>query len=187
MKKRSLIVVLAILCIATSCFVSSTFAKFTTEASGTDKATVATWEFKQGDTAITNSIDFDLFAASAIADTKDAGEADDANVANGDSVAIVAPGTKGSVSFAVTNASQVTADYTITVVLNVVEGENKTACDFIVLTGGNTKSGTLGYAGQANASATITFDWTFAFEGDHNALAGKTVEATATITFTQAD
>ena len=192
MKKRSLIVILAVLCIATSCFVSSTFAKYTNTATGTDTATVAKWDIKQGDlstgTTFTDTITFDLFAVSAIADTKDASEADDENVKNGTgTTAIIAPGTKGSFDLVISNNSEVTAEWTLGV----------------ALTGDAASQIVLSYAQDGSAitdlnkvqiamgtTTTITVSWVWAFEDTtepDNALSGSTVTATATLTVDQVD
>ena len=191
MKKRSLIVILAVLCIATSCFVSSTFAKYTSTATGTDTATVAKWDIKQGDlstgTTFTDAITFDLFAVSTIADTKDTSEADDENVKNGTDTAIIAPGTKGSFDLVISNNSEVTAEWTLGV----------------ALTGNAASQIVLSYAqdGAAitdlekvqiamGATTTITVSWVWAFEDatePDNALSGSTVTATATLTVEQVD
>ena len=119
MKKRSIIAVLCILVLATSCFVGSTFAKYTSTVEGSSTATVATWKFTDANAAdvtsnivvpnaATGEVVFDLFDVSAIVDTVDGN--DDADVADG----VIAPGTRGHFSFNVKNESQVNATYAIT-------------------------------------------------------------------------
>ena len=100
MKKRSLIVVLAILCIATSCFVSSTFAKFTTTVNGSAVATVAEWTWSG--TATTDNFEIDL--ADTIKDSD--GTSAETDVAAG----VIAPGTSGTFQLTVKNESQVNGE-----------------------------------------------------------------------------
>ena len=114
MKKTRLVGLLLVFVLVTSCFAGGTFAKYASSATGTDDAVVAKWSITGNDKDIaqSNTFTFDLFKASAIADTKDGGETDDENVDNGsDDIAIIAPGTKGSFTFTVTNNSEVTAQY----------------------------------------------------------------------------
>ena len=113
MKKTRLVGLLLVFVLVTSCFAGGTFAKYASSATGTDDAVVAKWSITGNDEDIAQSdtFTFDLFDKSAIADTKDGGEADDENVDNGSTYAIIAPGTKGSFTFTVTNNSEVTAQY----------------------------------------------------------------------------
>lgn len=83
--------VLLILCLATTCAISSTFAKYTTEGSATDTARVAKW-------GVTASVTGDVFAETYAKN-------DSAFTANANSVVssetgenVVAPGTSGNLS-----------------------------------------------------------------------------------------
>ena len=86
MKKNVMMRVASALLVAvlmTTCAISGTFAKYTTEASGNDSARVAKWGFG------TATIDFENLFNKQYTD-----------VANGtDEMAIIAPGTSGEVSF----------------------------------------------------------------------------------------
>lgn len=101
---------LVLMCtIVTSCFVGSTFAKYTSKASGSDSVTVAKWEFKVNGSDIAilgddDTIDFDLF--STIYDTNGTDVEDDTN-------AKLAPGTSGAFDMSVQNTSDVTVEYSI--------------------------------------------------------------------------
>ncbi len=91
--------------VLTSFSVSGTYAKYTSEATATDKATVAKWDFKVGGTTLTKeqkTFAFDVF-----------------NTVNEDSLIelhkgkgekIIAPGSKGTATIALKNDSQVKAN-----------------------------------------------------------------------------
>lgn len=91
--------------------VASTYAKYTSTASGTDTATVAQWDIKAGpegsEVSITGSdatVAFNLF--DTILDEDGTTEND---VASGK----IAPGTSGAFELSIKNDSQVNAEYTI--------------------------------------------------------------------------
>ena len=183
MKKRSLIVILAVLCIATSCFVSSTFAKYTSSAEIKATATAASWEITANSAALSDSVSFDLFATSAIVDTLDGNT--DAHVANGK----IAPGTKGTFDLVLANNSDVTAQYKMTVALSGAVAPQivlSYAVDDVA-----TEADDLGEFVEiaAGDSVTITVNWVWAFDADDtdNEFAGQTVIATANIVVEQVD
>lgn len=99
--------------------VASTYAKYTSTATGSDVAKVAKWSFKVGGQDITKSteIEFNLF------DTITNGDADEnkeATVEAGVKKAVegedplIAPGTGGAFEMEVENASEVAAEYKVT-------------------------------------------------------------------------
>lgn len=113
MKKNKMMRIASVLLIAvlmTTCAISGTFAKYVTEASGSDTATVAKWSFKVNNGEIAsaepNTIAFDLFTT--INDTGNT--ADETDVSDDK----IAPGTAGSFALTVQNTAEVTAKYTIT-------------------------------------------------------------------------
>lgn len=103
--------------LVTACFASSTFAKYTSQATGTDTARVAKWEIVQGtgdkEVAITGSnpvVKVDLFKT--VLDTKN--DATETDVKSSTSTAIIAPGTKGEFAIdEIYNKSEVTANIVI--------------------------------------------------------------------------
>lgn len=101
---------LVLMCtIVTSCFVSSTFAKYTSSIDATGTATVAKWDLSVNGTDVIGTETkptFDLFAT--INDTK--GGADETDVADKK----IAPGTQGSFNFKIKNTSEVSMSYTVT-------------------------------------------------------------------------
>lgn len=112
--------------------ISGTFAKYVSEKTGSDTATVASWKILlDGDdiTVDNTQISFDLFKAkeiydlgklastSQIKDTDFAPANKEEDVTEGTDNAIIAPGTFGKVDLKVENKSQVTAKYTVTVKL----------------------------------------------------------------------
>ena len=200
MKKRSLIVVLAVLCLATSCFVGSTFAKYTASANGTDTVAVAKWEFKQGSTAFTDSISFDLFQASTIVDTVDGNV--DAEVLTDR----VAPGTKGTFTTTIQNTSEVDAQYKLTFTptnspANIVytftivndKGTTETDDDVTVVTNGTLPADFTRI--DMNETITVTANWEWAFSSttdenydtNDNSAAGKSFTVKLDIALEQVD
>lgn len=98
---------LLVLTLMTSCFVGSTFAKYTSTATGSDTARVAKWSIEVNDIQIavdsSPTVTFDLFETTI-----------DSNVKEGTSTeAIIAPGTSGQFALIVENLSEVNAQYTI--------------------------------------------------------------------------
>ena len=104
-------VLMLALSLLTCCFVGSTFAKYTSSASGSSTATVAKWSINVEGTEIAvtgapKTVAFDLFTT--INDTKAPG-GDETDVADN----LIAPGTTGSFELNIANNSEVTAEYDI--------------------------------------------------------------------------
>ncbi len=100
----------------TTCAISGTFAKYTSEFSGSDAARVAKF------TVDSTADEFAIFDVSKIYDTKDdtnyTVKADDADVKNGTTDGIIAPGTWGEFTFNVSDSSEVTVNYAIDYTVN---------------------------------------------------------------------
>ena len=198
---------LLVLCLITCTFAASTFAKYTSIKSVQDGATIAKWSVLVGNAQnpttdmATTDLAFDLFTVSTVGDTDDADndEADDAEVKNGTTDPIIAPGTQGSFKIYVDNASDV--DVTVGLVVNAKIGQT----DFSKLTfviknanGDNITNNptiTLDYNDDNGTTdeSFFTVEWSWAFEGnDDNAYgtaneAGRAVTVTAALTATQVD
>lgn len=193
---------LVLMCtIVTSCFVSSTFAKYTSSASGSDTVTVAKWAFKVGDDDITktNTVSFDLF--STITEVGGGAETDVNKDSDGN--LMLAPGTQGGFSFTLENTSDVTAEYAIT--FNVEGGDDipfeySTDGTNWVTTLANVSTTKVAIGGTATPKVywRWPYDKTQALSGYTGTDAGDTaigiaaqtaatVEVTATITATQVD
>lgn len=123
MKKFRIVAILLVMCLASSCFVGSTFAKYSSTASGSDKAVVAKWSIGVGNTDIAKQpdISFNLFGTKVgglgqndLGETTDDLDVRDVRDVNGSDVKIIAPGTSGSFTLVVSNLSDVNATYTIT-------------------------------------------------------------------------
>ena len=96
MRKNRMMRLASILMIAvlmTTCTISGTFAKYVTEATGTDSARVAKWGFDAATTTASMQID-DLF------DDVYTDEDADYDVDSADDTDVIAPGTWGSATFA---------------------------------------------------------------------------------------
>ena len=111
-KNRILIagVITAFVALITLSLVSGTWAKYTSQVQGYDSARVAKWSFDGADLQA-KTIAFDLFQTSY-------GEA----VKSKDGKKVVAPGTEGSVKFALTNTGEVAAEAKI--VLTITNANN---------------------------------------------------------------
>lgn len=104
-------VLMLALTLLTCCFVGSTFAKYTSEATGTAAATVAKWDITvngeditvAGDTAFT----FDIL--DTVANSDATATTDDGHVVD----ELLAPGTYGTFALVVNNDSEVYAEYDI--------------------------------------------------------------------------
>ena len=116
--------ILLVLTLMTSCFVGSTFAKYTGSMTTQDTARVAKFEVYAFGTLIDTQADtvtIDLFKESEVYDTK--GDADytvaanDADIVDGTDY-IIAPGSWGKFTFNVKNKSEVNVTYAIDYTVN---------------------------------------------------------------------
>ncbi len=158
-KNRSMRLAVLVLALAliTCCFVGSTFAKYTSTASGSDTVSVAKWAVKAGasgaEASITGDdpeVTFDLFAT--INDTDDNTETD--VVAEK-----IAPGTKGSFTLSVVNESEVTVDYVMT--FDFSDFDELPITFKVAGQEATTANGTLDYDGKTDGttSATVLVEW----------------------------
>lgn len=167
MKKIKTMRIASILLIAvlmTTCAISGTFAKYVTEATGSDSARVAKWDIKLEDAKMVNSFTFDLF--NTVMDTDGQNETD-ISVSDG---TIIAPGTKGSFEINLKNDSEVNAKYAINYTLqnpdNIpvkfsVDGTNwYTDINYIDVSE---------VALNMNATAAVTVQWMWEFEAGADA------------------
>ncbi len=198
-----------------TCVISGTFAKYTSTTAGTDTARVAKWQFKidTDDTVVTSkTFTFDLF--NTVADTADASETNDANVADAtDSKAIIAPGTQGSFEIKLENLSEVSARYGIAftgdlknvpVELQITQGnaevtdngwKNTIAGINVAIADANKLTYSDGTAGSGNDYVSYTVHWRWVFGDPSNNTSDTTLglagtaepTVTATITVEQVD
>lgn len=175
MKKTRLLAFLLTACLATTCFLSGTVAKYSSTASGTAEPTVAQWNFTVDSTNITDQASFTFGLFSSIDDTKEGNPGNqDNNVATGK----IAPGTSGSVELVLTNTSEVTANYTVAFSINITEGnpllfstdgsEWKTAAEIAELNISATEL-KFGNATAEEKSDTITVYWKWLYENGEGA------------------
>ena len=178
--------VILMLAIVTCCFASSTFAKYTSEASGKATATVAKWSIKYNGTQIAAdpapTVTFNIF--DTIKDTENGNAETD--VANQK----VAPGTYGEFKIEdILNDSEVTAN--IGVKVKTVANTKNIPIKFykdsartqeIVITPGTTYlvEAQNVNAGSSLTGATIYWEWHFTNNGDNNDTAlGIAAQGTA--------
>jgi len=135
--------------LVTACFASSTFAKYTSGASADETLTVAKWLVNVNDKDIYDEESFDL--THTIYDTVD-GEGTDTTT-------LIAPGTKGSFTVEVENASDV--DATIDLSLDTDALPEGLADKLTFEDDADTKivNGVL----AAGKSATVTYSWVWAY------------------------
>jgi len=145
--------------------VSSTYAKYTSSASGSDTATVAKWAIKLNNEDITQveSVNFGLF--DTIYDTD--GENVEGNVAEGK----IAPGTSGKFNLELENDSEVTAEYTINFTLTGAEGlplefslDGQTWGDLNNVTAQTLAMDDAETTEVDEGKATVTVQWRWAYE-----------------------
>ena len=184
-------VLMLALTLLTCCFVGSTFAKYTSNATGNDLGTVAKWSFtvEGTDIATVNEFEMDLFALP------------DANVKQENGR--IAPGTTGNIELNLANTSEVKAEYTIDftctkstdaatlpIEFKLDDGEWKSDINDLDITEAQAIA-------MESGTASVTLYWRWAFNGDDAvdtalgvaAAAGKTVtcEVSAKVTATQVD
>lgn len=193
MKKNKMMRIASVLLVAvlmSTCAISGTFAKYVTEATGSDSARVAKWDFKVNNTtANSNNFTFDLFKT---VNDSDGNAETDIKYTDG---TIIAPGTKGSFEIVLKNDSEVTAEYVIDY---TVTNTNNIPVVFS-LDGQDWKSNineldvTTPVTVAIDATApTITVHWMWAFDGNNDegdttlGLAGEAVlKVDAKVTATQ--
>ena len=190
--------------------VSGTFAKYTSTATGSDTAKVAKWSVEVNDHEIANAtqqtVEFSLFDAAKVYDTKDAdftvAGTDDADVKNGSTDALIAPGTWGKCAVVIENLSEVTAKATVTFAQT-----NSSNVPMEYSLDGSTWTSNIGTLSVTTAdlaiesgSETVNLWWRWVFEGGSEALdtadtalgiaaqtTAPSVVVTATIVATQVD
>ncbi|MGM9644725.1 MAG: hypothetical protein ACI3X1_06530 [Eubacteriales bacterium] len=165
MKKSAILIrvmaVLSVVMMFTMCFVGGTFAKYTSNGTGTDSTRVAKWSFKVGEADIATSDTFTFNLFNTVNDTNGTGETD-IDPTDG---TIIAPGTQGSFALVLTNESEVTAQYAIDY---TVTNDDSIPVEFSV-DGGNTWTDELADVSATTLAAktgttTITVQWRWAFE-----------------------
>lgn len=172
--------------------VASTYAKYTSNASGSASARVAKWSFNIGtdnDIVAQNAFKFNLF--DTINDTDGNAETD---VISSNNDKVIAPGTQGNFNLVLENKSEISAKYGI--VYTVTNEKNipikfstdgqiwSTDLAEVVADNETTK------IAAKNGTKTINIQWKWEFDGDDTQL-GKdgtaTVTVKADVTATQID
>lgn len=172
-----------------TCVISSTMAKYTSAATGSDTATVAKWSVKVngGEIAVSPAatVDFGLF--DTVKDSN--GTDEETDVATGK----IAPGTSGEFTLTIENSSEVNAQYAINF---TVTNDANIPLEFSA-DGTEWKTSLEGVTDTIamSATATKTIYWRWAFEQTDVAtgdaadtalgIAAPTVTVSATITATQ--
>lgn len=195
------------LTLVSSCFVGGTFAKYVSEATGTDSARVAKWSFEVNDAEITtaNTFTFDLFATATLKDTDGNTETDVAAADAATQKQLIAPGTQGQFDIVLENLSEVSAKYAID--YTVTEPENTDIPILFSVDNGSSWTADLADVAASdtdtklaanNGTKTITVKWMWAYE-QTNVAAGDaadtalgikgtdTVTVSAKVTATQID
>ena len=147
--------------------VSSTWAKYTSNATGSDTARVASWEWKLNDKELHEAVSFDLFTT--VKDTNGTGNEKDVNST------LIAPGVQGSFAINLSNASEVTSKLTVTLSAEETSAGSHDIpiqyADNAEFTGATSDLASLGWnetvkAGQAPATASKTIYWRWVYNGD---------------------
>lgn len=197
-----------------TCAISSTFAKYTSESTGTATARVAKWDILFGDDEPTMSETFTFDLYSTLYDTT--ADSTETHVKTDDDVKRIAPGTQGSFAVKITNNSEVTAKYTVSFAIGYIgdtantepvknvtiplqfsmDGSTNWTTDITDLNIADTAAVELGMT-DSDKSATYTVYWKWDYEDttDNNrdkndtilGTAGAEIQITATVTATQVD
>ena len=199
-KTMRIAVLMLALSLLTCCFVGSTFAKYTSEATGSSSVQVAKWEiYVNTDEELSvadPTISFDLFETILDSD----GEAEDDVLPER-----IAPGTSGSFTLTITNNSDVNAKYWITfeetanalnvpVVYSTVAPAQAQSSDWKEIAElsilGENDNGTP--IAMTDGAMTVTVYWMWDFDGDDTSIGiaaqeANTVEVSATVKVEQVD
>lgn len=192
MKKIRIVGLLLVLVLITSSFVGGTFAKYTSTATGSDKAVIAKWHIMVDNTDIATEQEFTFDLFKTIQDDPDPviGGSDDLHVDNAasnvaETPQIIAPGTGGAFNLVVKNLSQVYAEYDLNLAINFenmpqdAQGELTVPLEFKAMCGNevltdwtdtisnlNFENRQLAYADHSTEAddETITIFWRWRFE-----------------------
>ena len=188
--RKGLVFALVLLSVVSLGSVAGTYAKYTSNATGTDSARVAKWSFTVGgtETATTNTFNFDLF------DTAYTNDDSETTVQSKNSDNVIAPGTEGEFTIALANNSEVDATYEIDYTVN--KTNNSIPVEFSI--DGTTWTADLADVAATrinmnNATATITVQWRWLFNGDDTTdttlgtTGTDTITVSAKVTATQVD
>lgn len=185
MKKNKMMRIASVLLVAvllSTCVISGTFAKYTSEFTGTSTAKIAKWDVKVANA--TNTFTFNL--CDTVLDTN--GGAAERDVATAEGSTIIAPGTKGQFKIAVTNSSEVNAEYAATFTYKV-DGTAVAANTLPITFTATSATGNI----AMNNSTEIVVDWVWAFLETDDAnttdlnLAGKEITVEVAVTVSQVD
>lgn len=196
-KQKAGMMALVALAAIGSYFIAGTYAKYTSQITGSDTATVAKWKWTINNSVIDSAEDttytFNLFDTIKDSD----GTSSETDVASGK----IAPGTSGSFDIDITNDSEVNATYAIAFTetnANNVPIEYSTDGTTWVSSVNSMDVSTTNIAmGASSAKKTVYWRWVYYedTEGDvaDTALgfaantSAATVQVTATVTVTQVD
>lgn len=197
MKKNIMMRIASVLMIAvllTTCVISGTFAKYVSEVTATTSVKVASWDVVFGNLTEdpeTHNYSFNFF--DTLIDTASLNGEAETDVDTSEK--LIAPGTKGSFTFNITNNSEVTAK--IEIVIKNLPAALTQKIDFssdnaTITLDGTTLTVTAFNLAAKSSVKPVTIDWEWAYEtGDDDAdkaLAGQEFNTvTATITATQVD
>ena len=193
MKKNKMMRIASVLLVAvlmSTCAISGTFAKYVTEAAGSDSARVAKWDVKLEDATMTNTFTFDLFNTVYDSDGTSV-EQDVANKLN-DGKTVIAPGTKGSFVINLKNDSEVNAKYSINFTATNA-GFLKFTVNGTETTGDITDLTDVAFNMGDAPAITVTWEWPYESNDDvtdtNLGMSNPSVEpiVTAVITVTQVD
>lgn len=150
--------------------VSGTYARYTTNLTGTDSVQIAKWAWNiSGDDIDAETTEYTLDLFSTIKDTATYGTTNEAHVIDGK----IAPGTTGAFNIQITNKSEVDAEYSVT-----FGEENPLGAAIEYSTDGGANWGSVGVlnvdttAIAQNETVTVPIQWRWAFTDEEgNAVA----------------
>lgn len=149
--------------------VSGTYARYTTNLTGTSSVQIAKWAWNiSGDDIDANTTEYTLDLFSTIKDTATYGTTNEAHVIDGK----IAPGTTGAFDIQITNKSEVDAEYSVT-----FGEENPLGAAIEYSTDGGKTWGSVAVLDVAttsigqNETVTVPIQWRWSFTAEGNAAA----------------
>ncbi len=183
MKKNKMMRIASVLLVAvllSTCAISGTFAKYTSEGSATASATIAKWDIKLDGATITNNVEFSLV---------DTWVNTNETVTGSVKQNTIAPGTSGTGDIVLTNNSEVAAAISASFVETGIPANMTITYTYVNSNGIDT--GTVSSTPidiGIGETVTITVSWVWAFTNDvENTYAGQDIKVDASFTVSQVD
>ena len=183
MKKFRIVALLLVMCLASSCFVGGTFAKYATSAGASDTTKIAKWNVTYIGLGLNDTFEVDLFDTVLDSD----GTSSETDVSDN----YIAPGTTGKFTYSYDISADVAAAYSITY---TVTNPDNVPIQFSVDNGDSWSftlanvENTVDAGGSAADNVTVMWKWDFGEDVDDTEYAGnKDITVKINFSATQVD